>query len=252
MKYWVTGDFHGDVFEFINRIIHLPKEDAIIVLGDAGINYSGDHNDEYAKNVLNSLDRPLYLLRGNHEMRPQDVPGMECIFDYKIQGPVYQEREYLNIKYLSDHYIYDFDDGHSVGVIGGAYSVDKYYRLANKYKWFENEQLNDKEKGYCMGKFAGRNIDIILSHTCPMEWRPTDLFLPMLDQESVDTSMEEFLSDIRKYTDYGSWAFGHYHDDRNVRPGVYLLHKAVISLDDLIECKEIKDLKYDTKYDKED
>ena len=33
-------------------------------------------------------------------------------------------------------------------VIGGAYSVDKYYRLSAEMPWFEGEQLSDIEKEY--------------------------------------------------------------------------------------------------------
>lgn len=33
-------------------------------------------------------------------------------------------------------------------VIGGAYSVDKFYRLSKGYNWFEDEQPSDEIKAY--------------------------------------------------------------------------------------------------------
>ena len=40
---------------------------------------------------------------------------------------------------------YNFDNK-KVLVIGGAYSVDKYFRLARGYSWYESEQPSDETK----------------------------------------------------------------------------------------------------------
>ena len=45
---------------------------------------------------------------------------------------------------MFDGEIYDIDDK-KVMVIGGAYSVDKWYRLKMNYKWFEDEQISEEE-----------------------------------------------------------------------------------------------------------
>ena len=199
MRYWATGDFHGDATDFRSRAAKIPEGDAIIVLGDAGLNYCKDYNDEYAKKVVNELGHLVYIVRGNHEIRPSNLRTMKYSFDINIQGNVFYEEDYPNIRYLDDYAIYSFN-GYTVGVIGGAYSVDKYYRIGNGYKWFIDEQLTDDEQRAAMSVMANQNIDIMLTHTCPIEWQPRDLFLPMLDQESVDTSMEEFLTDVRRYS----------------------------------------------------
>ena len=60
-------------------------------------------------------------------------------------GKVWVQPEYPNLVFAIDGEIYDFF-GHSCIVIGGAYSVDKYYRLARGYNWFEDEQPSDEIK----------------------------------------------------------------------------------------------------------
>lgn len=45
----------------------------------------------------------------------------------------------------TDGDIYNFNN-HNILVIGGAYSVDKYFRLAKGYNWYEREQPSEKTK----------------------------------------------------------------------------------------------------------
>lgn len=107
--------------------------------------------------------------------------------------------------------------GQNVLSIPGAYSVDKFYRIRMNKPWFENEQLSKAEMAE--GEFRilhdQPQVDIVLSHTSPMIYRPTDLFLRDIDQSMVDTSMEEFLGHIElSLVPYKLWAWGHYHETR--------------------------------------
>ena len=162
-----------------------------------------------------------------------------------FENTVYVEPDFPNIKYAIDglnyaipieyvsandfydieKYDYDYEDNYFITkahtmVIGGAYSVDKYHRIANGWSWFENEQLNDEEKqdikdylNFLYSKGNNR-IDVFLSHTCPCIYEPTDLFLSMIDQSMVDKSMERFLGEIEYRFPYLAWFWGHYHADR--------------------------------------
>lgn len=58
--------------------------------------------------------------------------------------------------------------------IGGAYSVDKSYRLANRLPWFENKQPGDDIKSFVEGQLeqAGWQVDYIFSHTAPLQHKP--------------------------------------------------------------------------------
>ena len=52
---------------------------------------------------------------------------------------------------------------------------------------------------------------MILSHTCPQKYVPTEAFLSCVDQSRVDKSTEEWLDKIEESTAYRKWYCGHYH-----------------------------------------
>lgn len=76
--------------------------------------------------------------------------------------------------------------------IGGAYSIDKYYRIRNGLPGFETEQPDEAIKKYVEQKLDKVNwqLDIVLSHTVPIECEPVWAFIPGLDQSTVDKSTE--------------------------------------------------------------
>ena len=125
---YYTGDIHGnatDLVAFVNRF-KLTDSDILIILGDVGANYYGDKRDQYCKNALASMKPTVFCIHGNHERRPATVPS------YKQKewngGMVWYEDEYPNLLFARDGDIFNID-GTKHLVIGGAYSVDKFYRL---------------------------------------------------------------------------------------------------------------------------
>ena len=108
--------------------------------------------------------------------------------------------------------MYDFD-GYQCIVIGGAYRVDKYYRLSQGWHWWSDEQPSDEIKQRVERRLAEFNysIDIVLSHTCPMKYEPAEVFLKGLDQSTVDKSTELWLGEIEERLTYKKWYCGHYH-----------------------------------------
>ncbi len=65
--------------------------------------------------------------------------------------------------------------------------MDKFYRLAHGANWFPDEQPSDEIKRYLEDQIAAKPFDIVLSHTCPFKYEPTEVFLPTIDQSTVDT-----------------------------------------------------------------
>lgn len=240
IKNWIlTGDTHGGM-STISRVgnIHRNMEDCvpdatgIIILGDAGLNYYLNKTDKKYKKLLNSQGYHIYCVRGNHEQRPENL-GYELSYDPEVFGMVYDDPDFENIKYFVDGGEYIIG-GHSTLVIGGAYSIDKWYRLARAgYKpeeasiaspkvcgWFKDEQLTAEECGDIWDKVQGKHYDFVFTHTCPIDWEPTDLFLNGIDQSTVDKSMEVWLGKLKDCFTWGVWCFGHYHADRVERPNV--------------------------------
>lgn len=218
----LTGDTHGDFTRFRNydKEIQQDPNTAIIILGDAGLNWTLDENDNRLKNKLTHLYQfKIYCVRGNHEARPEDVPGMKLVYDADVDGEVLVQDKWPNICYFKDVGIY-YINRYKIGVIGGAYSVDKWYRLDRGGIWYANEQLTEQERNSALTLFRNQTVDFMFTHTCPVSWEPTDLFLRGIDQSRVDKTMELFLEQIKEKIDFKIWCFGHYHQDRLERPRV--------------------------------
>lgn len=101
----LTGDTHGN-FMRIERLCEqceTRRDDVMIILGNAGINYDG--------------------------------------------GIVYYEDKFPNLLFAKDGELFDLD-GHQAIVIGGAYGIDKEFRLACGYGWWPDEQPSDEVNQY--------------------------------------------------------------------------------------------------------
>lgn len=212
MHFYITGDTHGDFsrIEKFCRENDTMKEDVMIILGDAGINYWLNNTDRQLKNDLTDLDITLFCVHGNHEARPWEAADYDEVM--WNNGLVYREEQYPNILFAKDGEIYDFH-GKKVMAIGGVYSVDKYYRLNHKMPWFDTEQPDEWIKSYVEQQLekVGWFIDIILSHTVPIEVEPTWVFIPGVNQEVVDKSTEKWLQEIYDNLEFSEWYAGHYH-----------------------------------------
>ena len=89
IKYWhITGDLHGRMQRLYDLKFDNPAVHAIIVLGDFSINYFGDESENIKKQMVNNKGFKIYAVRGNHERRPEDVPGMIKQFDVNVGGDV--------------------------------------------------------------------------------------------------------------------------------------------------------------------
>ena len=137
---YITGDIHGEVYRVSEMIekYEITPNDIIVILGDVGMNYYGNkHGDRRNKKRLNNFDIPILCIHGNHEMRP------ETLITYREEpwmgGTVYFEEEFPNLFFAKDGEIYDLE-GIKAIAIGGAYSVDKWYRLQRNIHWFPDEQ----------------------------------------------------------------------------------------------------------------
>lgn len=213
-----TGDTHGKIQKITNAIRNgfVTADDTIVILGDAGFNYYGnDSGDKRTKSQLNKEGVTVFCIHGNHEMRPETIPTY--ITKIWNGGTVYYEEKYPNILFAKDGEIFDLD-GRKTIVVGGAYSVDKFYRLRNGYRWFPDEQPSEETKARVEAVLEGCNweIDQVLTHTCPSKYIPAEAFLSCVDQSTVDNSTEEWLDTIEKRLKYGRWLCGHWHIDKKI------------------------------------
>ena len=208
---YITGDTHRDFSRLYG--LEMTSKDILIILGDAGINYCLNDEDIKIKEILKKLKVRLFCIQGNHEERPENISSYHEA--EMFGGKVYIEDDYPNLIFAKNGELYNID-GKSVLVIGGAYSVDKEYRLLYGYKWFKDEQLSQYEMNNILDKYSGKNIDIILSHTCPYKYEPREVFMAGLDQSKVDKTMEHFLDEVEEKVNYKKWYCGHYHTEKQI------------------------------------
>lgn len=247
----VLGDIHGSwkpVRDLYQRHPYTfnDHENVLILLGDAGLNFFFNHRDEEFKKKLSKYPFTYFVVRGNHEERPsncvQDNPNawdLEDMWD----GKVWVEKDYPYIKYAMDtvsFYNIPYDDNNVLKtlVIPGAYSVDKYRRLEMGWSWFPQEQLSKEEQTEGLKLIEQNNwkCDLVLSHTCPIIYEPTDLFLSVVDQSMVEKDMERYLGQIEYQLDYKAWLWGHYHQFRDY-PRIDGRYKTMLFNDAAIDLK---------------
>lgn len=222
-RLFVTGDTHRDFYRIQDFCIanQTTTDDVIIICGDSGINYHCDDRDDYLKQKLAKLPIKFLIVHGNHEERAWNIGSYECgyIKVGNTQILAWYEREYPNIIFLGDSEMKIINDK-KILFLGGAYSIDKPFRLANKYKWFPSEQMSEYEMHQVLFNLNSnadfRKVDYIISHTCPLRYEPTEYFIPEIDQSTVDKRTEIFLDSVEDLMEYNTWFCGHFHCNKTI------------------------------------
>lgn len=239
-KYFITGDKHRN-FAYVEKFCHdmnTRKKDVLIILGDAGFNYFEDISDDKLKKEAAALNITLFCLHGNKECRPQNI-GTYGVRNF-CGGKVYYEPKYPNIFFAIDGEMYTFE-GKKYMVIGGAHSVDKMRCLDEGTPFWEDEMPDDTVKAKVEERLEKENNCIygIMTHTCPIDYLPAEMFLStrqkatekhkprkfkakkkvkvkMPFQPDIDRSTEEWLGVLEKKINYEVWYCGHYHIDKQI------------------------------------
>lgn len=229
---YLTGDTHGDFEELVlnSGRYGFTDRDLLIILGDVGINFYGGYRDKMHKDLLAMVPCLILCIRGNHEMRPTDPALGEMYQEITWMGDAaWQEQAYPRFIMAKDGARYHIN-GRDFLVIGGAYSVDKPYRLLMHWPWFPDEQLSPEEMAGIREKIRqhGNWEDVILTHTCPYDYRPVDQFISGVDESKVDGTMEHFLQEVVDDAEYNAFYCGHWHINRRVGKIHFLFHDVVL------------------------
>ena len=105
---FITGDIHGETEPIYNLCESFQPEsdDIVVILGDAGLNYTGRLRDRIIKEELSGLKPTFFCIHGNHENRPQNIASYkekeyDILPQAEIMGFLVAETE------MTQRYIYE-------------------------------------------------------------------------------------------------------------------------------------------------
>ena len=198
MRILYLGDIHGN-FGLIGQYIDLYgiKDAHIIQVGDFCVGFATLQKEKrmlemiHTKLVKNNVI--VWAIRGNHDFKP-----------YFDNDPF----QLTNIRLVKDYTVLNLE-GKNILCIGGAVSVDRMWRRTNKQlqgiheeyteangidSWWPNELfVLDEQK---LGEM--RDINIVVTHTCPDYCPPDNTFGfgPFVEGIIRDTGDVELRADL--------------------------------------------------------
>lgn len=215
---YIRGDTHGEEGQFCDEVMpgqsQWTAEDILIVTGDFGFVFFGEKRYLSERNRLDALARKPYqilFVDGNHEGFPYLLSYPEEI---RFGAPVRRIRD--NIFWLQRGYVYEIG-GHSFFVMGGAYSMDKAFRLNwsqlhGEQAWFREELPSAEEYRRAAENLRAREmtVDYILTHTAP---RSVIGRIIHAAPDMNDSELTGFLDWVWFGAKFKHWYFGHFHED---------------------------------------
>ncbi len=196
-KIIICGDTHANFFA-LNKIIKEQNPSEVIVCGDFGV--WRNHKGKFYHNSIVPRDTKVYFCDGNHE-------------DFRVLDKLVQEHGRSqpieiskNVFYCPRGCVHTLSDGTVTMFMGGAYSVDRMFRIRNK-SYFDSEVIMDRD----MENLPNKRVDMVISHTCPsfcksMMVYPEDFYL----YPQVDESCNHLSKVYDKYKPK-FWYYGHWH-----------------------------------------
>ena len=161
MKVLILGDIHG-VWYYLRDAVKKAVENgcvAIIQVGDFGLmSWRMNHMDDAALwQIVKDSPIPIYFIDGNHD---------DCTYWTQKSG-IYRVKD--NLFYIQRGTITNIADI-QFAFLGGAGSIDKDYRIRNRFHWDKCEQIatEDVSRLFTNWDNLGKpQIDVLVTHTPP-------------------------------------------------------------------------------------
>lgn len=167
---FIIGDVHGKKDEYLALI---KDRGSSVQLGDMGFDYS--HLKSDVKMCCHNF------IFGNHD-------------NYSQFDTVQNNLGNFGVSYSGGHYFF---------FIRGASSVDRDCRVIG-HKWFEEEELNNRQAGECIDLYTQARPRLVLSHDCPQVLAKHLWGYP-------PTYTRKLLDNLLSIHSPHIWVFGHHH-----------------------------------------
>jgi len=226
MKVIVIGDTHGK-WKILNHILkhHKDEYDLIIQCGDFGFwpTLKNIDNGTYGLGSINTQGKPLYFIDGNHEHHNH----LDTLTDeFGKESPI---NVYGDIFYIPRGCVFEINGKKIMGV-GGAYSIDKIYRIENR-DWFKQEVPSYEEEHRILS-YKGQ-LDYLISHTIPhrcVEYIE-DLNGKLVFDDITRNLLDEVVDKYKpEYMFCGHW---HVHQIFDCIDGLYTKVEILNNIDDI-------------------
>jgi len=211
-RIFVTGDTHFS--HDIGKVLKWDEGkqgDLLIVLGDFGLLWHGDPNNDEEKHWRAWYDDRPYevaFIDGNHENHER----IEALPEEGWCGGLVG-RYSRNIVHLKRGQIYNIC-GKKILTIGGALSVDKVFRREH-LSWWSGELLSKEEENYVLTKIEENpTVDFVLTHTIPnsvREYFKKENVTPANFELKAYDPVSNFLDEVYQKLNFSGWYAGHFH-----------------------------------------
>lgn len=215
-RIFLTGDTHSDVSRILKLDLpELTKDDYVIILGDFGVVWRNDIMMNAVLKQLSEKNFTVCFIDGNHE-NFDAISQIEKVEKWNgARAGILPH----GIVHLLRGEIYTIGN-RTIGVCGGANSIDKAWRTPG-VSWWAQEEITDKDVEIFLlnlnEKYGEgvKKLDLMLSHDCPASIVPAVAVWSGINGVNIDKS-EEQLETIKKLLEVDKWYFGHWHINRRI------------------------------------
>lgn len=220
---YITGDTHGEIEPFLNRLakFDIAPGDTVLVCGDFGFVWGDPYHNAMLKE-LSEFSYTIAFVDGNHEN-----------FEFLNLHPTEQwhggmiHRIEKNIVHLMRGNIFEIE-GKSFFAFGGAYSRDKFRRRKN-VSWWEQELPTNEDYRTAAANLekAEYKVDYVITHQIPQHFifRLDCSFYP----DEHDKELTGYLDWLYDNLLFSRFFSGHWHINRTFDDG-----RMNILLDDVV------------------
>ena len=177
------------------------KDDVLIILGNACINYYGGIRDYWLKQMLAELPITLLCVRGNLEERATNLTTYKPVKFYG--GYAMAEKEFPSLCFAADGSVYNFGD-QAFMVIGGCAPADGEERTANGQPYWTDTSPSKGTREFIehMLELRKHQIDGFLTYTCPARYMAEEAEQENTDCIAANLETEQWFDTIDKQNNY--------------------------------------------------